>query len=219
MPLNRTLEPEVMDTWQDAIDYDAMDQAAVNRQFVSDLLAAGEPGDAILDLGTGTARIPIELCQQRDAGRVMAVDLSIPMLELARYNIEIASLIERIQLDHVDVKQLPHEDECFTAVISNGMLHHLPDPVRMLAEAVRMTAPGGMLFIRDLRRPDNEAVLETLVQTYAGQETAKQQGLFAASLRAALTLEEIRAAVSSLGFDPATVQITSDRHWTWSARK
>ncbi len=219
MPLARILEPEVMADWQDASDYDAMDHTAVNRQFVGDLLAAGDPGDAILDLGTGTARIPIELCQHRADGRVMAADLSIPMLELARYNIEIAGLIERIQLDHVDVKQLPYPDACFTAVMSNGMLHHLAEPGQMLAEALRVTAPGGMLFIRDLLRPDSEAALDALVQTCADQETAQQQGLFAASLRAALTLDEIRAAVASLGGDPGTAQITSDRHWTWSARK
>ncbi len=43
--------------------------------------------------------------------------------------------------------------------------------------------------------------------------------MFDDSLRAALTLDEIRALVESLGFDPASVQATSDRHWTWTALK
>jgi hypothetical protein len=34
-----------------------------------------------------------------------------------------------------------------------------------------------------------------------------------------LTLDEIRQLVAALGFEPATVRQTSDRHWTWTARK
>jgi len=37
--LNRVLEPEVMDTPEDARDYDAMDHSGVNRVFVADFLA------------------------------------------------------------------------------------------------------------------------------------------------------------------------------------
>ena len=40
MPLDRILEPEVMDSAEEARDYDAMDHSEVNRRFVDDLLAA-----------------------------------------------------------------------------------------------------------------------------------------------------------------------------------
>ena len=43
--------------------------------------------------------------------------------------------------------------------------------------------------------------------------------LFEDSLRAALSVEEIQALVSELGFAGSTVVATSDRHWTWSARQ
>jgi hypothetical protein len=43
--------------------------------------------------------------------------------------------------------------------------------------------------------------------------------MFADSLHAALSLDEIRALVSSLEFPPGSVQQTSDRHWTWVATK
>ena len=57
--LNRVLEPEVMDDRDEAIAYDAMDHELVNRLFVDDLLGAGPIGIDCLDLGTGTALIPI----------------------------------------------------------------------------------------------------------------------------------------------------------------
>ena len=88
-----------------------------------------------------------------------------------------------------------------------------------LREAVRVLAPSGLVFIRDLRRPDSEASLREIVESYAGEATAQQRDLFEASLRASLTLEEVQSRVEQLGFDPGGVTATSDRHWTWNARK
>jgi len=82
---------------------------------------------------------------------------------------------------------------------------------------VRVLNPGGALFIRDLLRPEDDATVRHLVQTYAGDANAHQQKMFDDSLHAALTLAEIRGMVQDLGFDPATVQQTTDRHWTWAA--
>ena len=65
----------------------------------------------------------------------MAADLSTSMLDLARYNIEVECLNGRVQLDHVDAKQLPYEDGMFQSVISNSIIHHVPDPLVVLRSA------------------------------------------------------------------------------------
>jgi ubiquinone/menaquinone biosynthesis C-methylase UbiE len=218
MALERVLEPEYMDTPEEARDYDEMDHADVNRLFADDFLAAGGGGD-ILDLGTGTALIPIEICQRGVECRIMAADMAGHMLELARLNIEIAGLIDQIQLAQLDAKQLPCQDEYFDAVMSNSIVHHIAEPTSTLAEAIRVTRPGGLIFFRDLFRPEDESALEQLVQAYTGDQSEHQQQLFAASLRAALTVDEMRQAVQELGYPAEGVQATSDRHWTWNARK
>ncbi len=232
--LIRTLEPEVMDTAQEAIDYDAMDHSAVNRLFVTDFLfaaleaglsveepVAGElsPFVEILDLGTGTAQIPIELCRRASNVRVLAIDLAAEMLHVAKLNVELASLRERIKLDRVDGKQLPYPDGRFDAVISNSIVHHIPEPRAVLSEAVRVTRPGGLIFIRDLMRPDDDETVRRLVATYAADCNDHQRAMFDASLRAALDLNEIRGLVAELGFPPESVRANSDRHWTWTARR
>jgi ubiquinone/menaquinone biosynthesis C-methylase UbiE len=181
-------------------------------------LAAIDVHGDVLDLGTGTARIPVELCQRVRDCRVMAVDLAVSMLEIARYNVEIAGLRERIALAHVDAKQLPFPEGRFRIVMSNSIVHHIPEPYAVLREAVRVTAPEGCLFFRDLLRPASDEEVERLVQLYAGQENEHSQQMFGNSLRAALTLGEVRDLVNRLGFDPATVAQTSDRHWTWLAK-
>ena len=141
------------------------------------------------------------------------------MLDLARFNIEADGQAHRITLQHLDAKDLPNQDEMFHFVISNSIIHHIPEPQQCLREAVRVLAAGGGIFFRDLLRPEDDATVEQLVQTYTGQENAAQQKLFDDSLRAALSLDEIREMVTTLGFPAESVQATSDRHWTWSAVK
>jgi hypothetical protein len=57
------------------------------------------------------------------------------------------------------------------------------------------------------------------VTKYAGEATAYQRKLFSESLRAALTLEEIRSLIAGFGYEREreSVSLTSDRHWTWVA--
>jgi ubiquinone/menaquinone biosynthesis C-methylase UbiE len=217
--LQRVLEPEVMDTPEEAREYNEMDHSEVNRVFVDDLLACGEVSDDILDLGTGTALIPIELCERIETCRVMAGDMSVSMLDLAVYNLAVTSFAERIQLDQIDAKQLHYEDDDFNIVMSNSIVHHIPEPLTVLREAVRVVTPGGLLFIRDLMRPATSDDVSQLVANYAAEANDHQRQMFDDSLRAALDLEEIRALVASLGFTEDTVQATTDRHWTWIARK
>lgn len=217
--MERVLEPEIMDSPHDAADYDAMDHEEVNRAFVADLLATGRIGSPLLDLGTGTARIPIEFCRRTVDFDIVACDMAASMLALARRNIVAAGWEGRISLHLLDAKQLPFGNGSFAAVISNSIVHHIPNPMVVLREAVRVTAPGGRIFFRDLLRPSDEKTWEALVGQYAGDASGHQRELFADSLRAALSLDEIRQLVTSLGFGSETVRFTSDRHWTWSAEK
>lgn len=103
--------------------------------------------------------------------------------------------------------------------MSNSIVHHIPEPKLVFSEMIRVAAPQATLFVRDLLRPANRAALDKLVQTYAGSDNDHQRKMFAESLHAALTLDEVRALVAVHGFGPETVQQTSDRHWTWSAGK
>jgi ubiquinone/menaquinone biosynthesis C-methylase UbiE len=222
--LPRVLEPEAMDSAEDARDYDSMDHGEVNRRFVADFLAARAARRLtsdlpVLDLGTGTAQIPIELCRQDPQARVIAVDLAEHMLRVAADNVRRAGFSERITLERLDAKRLPYPDGRFAAVISNSIVHHISEPRSVLAETLRVTAPGGLIFVRDLARPADNAAVERLVATYVGDCNAHQRQLFDDSLRAALSVAEMRTLVTALGGDADSVQPTSDRHWTWSSVK
>jgi ubiquinone/menaquinone biosynthesis C-methylase UbiE len=217
--LQRLLETEVMDTVEEARDYDSMDHSEVNRAFVQDFLAVWSGGGPILDVGTGTAQIPIELCRRNASVTVVGIDLAEHMLSVARDNVVRAGLAGRIQLQRTDAKGLPYDEGHFGAVISNSIVHHIPQPQAALTEMVRVVKAGGTIFVRDLLRPETETELRELVRIHAGDANPHQQQMFADSLHAALTLEEIRTLVQALQFDPSGVRQTTDRHWTWASRK
>ena len=221
--LKRVLEPEVMDSPAEAIAYDDMDHRQVNERFVQDVIAAGGANRTlhgeVLDLGTGTARIPLMLCEAVEDVRVVAADLSVEMLDVARINLELSSYLERVMLALCDAKKLEFEDNRFDIVMSNSIVHHIPQPAAAFAEAVRVCKPGGLLFFRDLVRPEADEEVIRLVETYAGEESEHARKMFDDSLRAAFSVEEIQALVEGVGFAVDTVQATSDRHWTWSATK
>lgn len=224
MMLERVLEPEVMNDLQEAIEYHDMDFTEVNRAFVRDLLAFASQEDRtlgrdILDLGTGTARIPVELCLQAPSLRVMAADASSEMLELARYHIEINHMLDRIQLHRTDAKKLVFGPSFFDAVISNSLVHHLPQSEAFFVEALRVLRPGGLLFVRDLFRPASQEQVESLVAQHVGNESPRSQQLFRQSLQAALTTEELAKILAALDVDTSCIQMTSDRHWTLAYRK
>jgi 2-polyprenyl-3-methyl-5-hydroxy-6-metoxy-1,4-benzoquinol methylase len=224
MPLPRTLEPEVMDTEEEARDYDAMDHEQVNARFCDDLQAtAGRLGPRLLDVGTGTALIPIALCRRDPAVAVEAIDLAHAMLALAERNVARAGLTGRIHVSRVDAKATHWAAGTFDAVMSNSIVHHIPEPREVLAEVWRLVRPGGVLFVRDLERPDDAARVAELVDLYAPIPDAppdvrgmhlRQRALFEASLLAALTANEVRAMVAPLGIPAGAVSTTSDRHWT-----
>jgi SAM-dependent methyltransferase len=133
-----------------------------------------------------------------------------------------------VSLALVDAKGTPYEDGAFGATISNSIIHHIPVPALGFAEMWRVTAKGGLLFVRDLHRPDDDAEVDRLVALYGGEPPAdparaasfeNQRALFRASLKAALTVAEVAGLIAPLGVPASAVKMTSDRHWTLACEK
>lgn len=220
MPLSRTPEPPMPDASVEAFEYQQMDHSEVNRKFIDELLAGGETGFEVIDLGCGPAQIAIELCRRDASYRVMGIDAEIEMLELAKMEIDMAGMLDQITLAHADATSMDEfEDEMADLVMSNSLIHHLDDPIDGLKSCVRLVRPGGRLFVRDLARPDSEAEVESLVEAYTEGESEFATQLFRQSLHASLTADEIRSLIGGLGIAGDHVQMSSDRHWTLDWRK
>ncbi len=209
------LEPEVMDSWEEASEYDAMDFTAVNSAFAQEAVLLGPPEEGlVLDAGTGLGRIPVLICQKRPQWQFVAIDMAKSMLQVAAQHVQQAGLEERIRLELVDAKSLPYEDGIFDLVVSNSLVHHLPDPLLFFAEIKRVCKLDGGIFLRDLFRPADEATMNALVASIGEEYDDYQKKLFRDSLHAALSLEEVSQLIITAGLVGVQVYQSSDRHWT-----
>jgi len=209
--VERVLEPEVMDTVEEAECYDAMDHSVPNEAFVSRLLELGAHG-RVLDVGCGPGHVALMLVTMLPEVEVVGVDLSVQMLRIAEEHRAICAHAGRVRFESADAKRLPYADGAFETVCSNTILHHIPDPVPFLRECGRVLAPGGALLVRDLFRPESAATALALVAQHCGAEDARAQELFRASLHAALTPSELREAATRAGLDGVEIVTDSDRH-------
>ena len=211
----RVLEPEVMDTAEESLEYERMDHAAPNEAVVNRLAQLKAHG-RMLDLGCGPGHIPVGVCERFSDSCVVGLDMSFEMLKLAQVRVSECGLRDRVHLVIGDVKRLPCADDSYDTVYSNTTLHHIPEPRRLLCEAWRVLRQGGVLLIRDLYRPESERRRDELVDMYAPlpQNTPKQRRLLAESLDAALTPQELQTLAQEEGMKDFYVTVDTDRHMT-----
>lgn len=213
--MQRRLEPEVMDTLEAAIEYDAMDFTEVNTTFAKEAIALLPIEKAlVLDAGTGTGRIPVLMGQMRPQWQFIAIDLAKNMLQIASQHLQQIGSQQPIRWELVDAKHLPYQDQQFDLVISNSLVHHLPEPLLFFSELKRVTKPNGGIFVRDLFRPADEETTNDLVDTIGVEYNQHQTKLFRDSLHAALTLDEVNQLIAEVALPGVKVYQSSDRHWT-----
>ncbi|MDE0301302.1 MAG: class I SAM-dependent methyltransferase [Candidatus Poribacteria bacterium] len=212
--MDRVLEPEAMDSLEDAEAYDAMDHTNVNIEFVERVIELGAKRGRYLDVGTGPAAIPIMLAERLPSVEVTGIDLSASMLELGKSHIDEAGLTERITLRQADAKELPYPGGFFDGVICNSIIHHIPDPLPMLGEVSRVIRADGLILIRDLIRPESSETALNLVEKYADGATPYQRKLFYDSFLAAFTIAEIEEMLDQVNLPDTVVIQSSDRHWS-----
>jgi len=214
--MKRVLEPEVMDTQQDAEEYDAMDFTEADTRFAEDalFLLKNRANPRVLDVGTGTAKIPVLMLGRGAHLEILAVDLAREMLKVAERRIRDAGFEKKCTLACMDAKALDVGDGEFDLVVCNSTVHHVPDPAPLFREIARVVKPNGAILIRDLVRPETEGDAWTIVRRVSAGDTPHQQKLFFDSLCAALTQCEVEELVRKCALDRASVRLSSDRHWS-----
>src|SRR5436189_1533737 len=121
----------------------------------------------VADLGCGEGYLTIEAA--RWARRVIAVDRSTAVLDRAK------ALARRRRIANViwkkgELEKLPMRDGAVDVAMLSQALHHAQNPARAVAEAVRVTAPGGRVLVLDLRRHQEEWVRAKLGDRRLGFE-------------------------------------------------
>lgn len=114
------------------------------------LLAELRPGQRVLDVGCGPGTITADLADLvGPQGRVVAVDTSRQVLDEAAAHVA-GRGVGNVVFEVADVHGLPYADGAFDVVHAHQVLQHVTDPVAALREMRRVTAPGGVVAVRDV---------------------------------------------------------------------
>ncbi len=138
-----------------AAEWDTLRSLHIPDGLVEDALARALGGrlGALLDVGTGTGRMAELFAPQ--AQHVTALDNSPEMLRLARARLQ-ALPPEQVALVQGDFTALPFEPARFDTLLFHQVLHYAQAPELVLAEAARVTAPGGRIAVVDFAAHDRE---------------------------------------------------------------
>ena len=124
---------------------DMADFTLVAQPLLERLAPQADP--LILDVATGTGRVPLILAQlSRFDGHVIGIDASRRMLARAREKVAKQRFEDFITLARHDATELPFADASFDAVTCLEALEFMPRPKLALAEMIRVLRPGGALL-------------------------------------------------------------------------
>jgi SAM-dependent methyltransferase len=156
----------------------------------------------VADLGCGEGYLTIEAA--RWASRVIAVDRSDVVLSRAK------ALARRRRVSNViwkkgELEKLPIRDGGVDVAMLSQALHHANDPARAVAEAARVTAPGGRVLLLDLRAHQEEWVRGKLGDRRLGFDDAELSRMLKA---AGLVDVKVGVGARKAG-DPFTVLIAA----------
>tara|TARA_Y100000294_G_scaffold127574_1_gene119133 strand:- start:14 stop:853 length:840 start_codon:yes stop_codon:yes gene_type:complete len=196
----------------DAITRDLYD-AGEKQQLPDDAVAASlgcgnptalatlEPGETVLDLGSGGG-IDVLLSARRvgPTGKTYGLDMTDEMLTLARENQRKAGA-DNVEFLRGEIEDIPLPDNSVDVIISNCVINLSGDKPRVLAEAFRVLKPGGRFAVSDVvRRRDVPERIRRSMELWAG------------CVAGALSETEYRGGLQGAGFEQVDIEPTRIYH-------
>jgi arsenite methyltransferase len=162
------------------------------------LLAKLEPGQVVLDLGSG-AGLDVLLSARRVApdGHAYGVDMTDEMLAVANANREKAGIANATFLKGT-IENVPLPDSSVDVVISNCVINLAEDKGAVIEEAFRVLRPGGLFAVADMVEVEALApAVKTQIDSWAG------------CISGSIPVDEYRATVVRAGFSEPEIEIHS----------
>jgi arsenite methyltransferase len=161
-------------------------------------LAELEPGEVVLDLGSGGG-IDVLLSARRvgPAGKVYGLDMTDEMLTLAREN-QVKSGVTNVEFLKGEIERIPLPDHSIDVIISNCVINLSADKDRVIAEAFRVLKPGGRLAVSDVVVRDGNVP----------DEVRRSMELWVGCVAGALEEASYRSKLAGAGFEEIDVEPT-----------
>jgi arsenite methyltransferase len=185
--------------------YEAGETADLPEDAVSASLGCGnptalaelEPGETVLDLGSGGG-IDVLLSAKRvgPTGKAFGLDMTDEMLVLARENQRKAG-VTNVEFLKGEIEHIPLPDASVDVIISNCVINLSADKDAVLAEAFRVLKPGGRFAVSDV-----------VVRGAVPAELRRNVELWIGCVAGALEESEYRAKLAKAGFDAIDLEPT-----------
>jgi ubiquinone/menaquinone biosynthesis C-methylase UbiE len=160
------------------------------------MLAQLEPGQVVLDLGSG-AGLDVLLSARRVApgGHAYGVDMTDEMLALALANRDRAGITNATFLKG-SIESIPLPDASVDVVISNCVINLAEDKGAVIEEAFRVLRPGGLFAVADMvELQPLDATIKSRLDAWAG------------CLSGTIPIDQYRAALLKAGFKDPDVNV------------
>lgn len=219
--MKRRPEPELMDSEAQTLAYAQADFSEANSLFVSrfsDRFANLPHAGKMADLGCGPGDIAIRMATLLPGWNVSGLDAGENMLRRANERLQACEVRSRVDFRQSYLPDPSLPANSWNAVISNSLLHHLPDPQVLWDSIVRLGAPGAVIQVMDLLRPESEREAEKLIELHAADAPDILREDFYNSLLAAYTTVEVSDQLLRAGLDRLKIETASDRHWIVNGR-
>ena len=171
----------------DAIPAPAIDSFAGVGYYFD--LAAINPGETVVDLGSGSGTDSFLAANQTGSdGRVIGIDITEAQLAKATH-LANQEGFANVEFRNAHIEQLPLDSSSADVVISNGVINLSPDKAKVFAEAARVLRPGGRLAIADI-----------VTATQLPEGVTCDAALWAACIGGAMQRDDYGEAVEAAGF-------------------
>ena len=172
----------------DRIPAAAIDSFAGVGYFLD--LAAIQPGESVLDLGSGSGTDSfLAALAGAPNGRVTGVDMTEQQLTKAR-RLAVEGGFGNVDFRVGYMEQPPVEPRAFDCVISNGVINLSPDKPAVFSAAARVLRPGGRLALADI-----------VSETQLPEGVTCDASLWAACIGGAMQRDGYRATIEAAGFE------------------
>ncbi len=152
-------------------------------------------GDTVVDLGSGAGNdCFVARYAVGPKGKVIGVDMTAQMVELARKN-ALKLGLENVEFRLGEIEHLPVRDEEADVVVSNCVLNLVPDKKRALTETFRILKNGGHFSVSDI--VTNGPIPEGL---------RKEAALYAGCISGAMLKEDYINLIKEIGFINVKIQ-------------
>lgn len=152
--------------------------------------AAVQPGETVVDLGSGAGREVILAAKQAGPlGRAIGIDMTPEMIWKARENARRRG-VSNAEFRLGEIEHLPLQDAMADVVISNCVINLLPDKAVAFREAFRALRPGGRLVVSDM-----------VTDGPLPQSVRADPAAWAACIAGALDLDDYLAMIRAAGYE------------------